>query len=237
MPKRYKLKGYQAPYLQRSRAAKKAAYIRLANRIRRSDAALGGRFYTRHYLHGQNNWLDLYFMGDRYPVYYNVFMQTTRCAYAEQVLHAAYGQADSLVADKEDWLSGTAKDPETGLFVTPAREPKRFPELGGLSKLEWVQEQLHVLADARTIHVHEHWDLRKDYSWGIGLHVTLDVPYITMEVVNGFIERFLRSSQSYASDQQLTYRYSEIEHWGVDANQIAEPWEWDEQDGAQGRSE
>jgi len=227
MPIRNRHRYAQTPYLQRSRAARKAAYIRAANRIRRAAPILGGKFYTHNFMHGLNSWLDLYFLGRRFPIFYNVAMQTTRHAYKDKVLDEAFRRAELIVPESNTWWEETQIDPDSGLNVAPARSPKRYEELGGLTRYEWIDVRQKVIADEKCIYVNEHWAIQSNYTSGIGLRVTLDVPYLTAQVVNDFIERFLRSPDNYRDPKPLAYTSSEIADWGVEANAIAEPWEWE----------
>ena len=71
------------PFNQLSRRHQRAAYIELKNKIRRASSILGGVFYTHDYLHGQNGWADVYFLGHKVPVFYNAALQTARTAYKE----------------------------------------------------------------------------------------------------------------------------------------------------------
>lgn len=227
MPIRNRYRYAQTPYLQRSRAARKATYIQAVNRIRRAAPILGGKFYTNNFMHGMNAWLDLYFLGRRFPIFYNVAMQTTRQAYKEKVLDEAFRRVELIVPESEKWWEETQIDPVSGLHVTPARAPKRYEELGGLSRHEWIDVQQKMIADEKCIYVHEHWAIQSNYKSGIGLHVTLDVPHLTAEVVNDFVERFLYHPGNYRDPKPLAYSSSEIADWGVEVNALAEPWEWD----------
>lgn len=226
MPKRHRYRNAQTPYLQRSRAARKAAYMQAVNRIRRAAPMLSGRFYTHNFMHGKNGWLDLYFLGGRFPLFYNVAMQTTRNEFKEKVLDEAFRRAELIVPESKKWWEETQIDPHTGHYVMPARSPRQYEELGGLTKCEWIDAQQKVIADERCVLVHEHWTIRTDYSTGIGLQVTLDVPHITAKVVNEFIERFLAGPGNYRNPNPLVYTSSDLEDWGVEANALAEPWEW-----------
>lgn len=83
----------------------------------------------------------------------------------------------------------------------------------GLSRSEWVERQILRVANDGTITVYEGLTLHHDYRFGIGLHVTLDVPYLTIEAVNAFIQRFLATEGEYANPNPVSYRYGELENW------------------------
>lgn len=200
--------------------------MRAINLIRRAAPMLGGTYYTHDYMHGKNGWLDLYFLGVRFPIFYNVALQTARHAYKEKVLNEALRRVDLIVPEHEKWRDITHKEPGTGQYVTRQREPQRYAELDGLSRYEWVFAQQQVIADEKCVKIYERWEVRKDYISGVGIHATLDVPYLTAEAVERFIERFLADPQSYHNPVPLSYASSDIDDWGMEANSLVEPWEW-----------
>lgn len=215
------------PFHQQPRRQQRAAYIELKNNIRRASAILGGAFHTHDYLHGQNGWADVYFLGRKAPVFYNAALQTTRTAYKEAVWDEAWDRSYAFAPDVEPNLfERMVKDNKTGNYVVPEREPVRYPALSSLTRMDWVQAQLPVIADEGTIQVFEEWTLHRDYSYGIGLHVTLDVPVLTIAAINSFIERFLVRESGYRAPLPCNYTHADIEHWGLESNALIEPWEW-----------
>jgi hypothetical protein len=126
-------RSHRPPFCQLPRHRQKDAYIGIKNLIRRAVPVLDGRFYTHHVLHGYNGWIDLYFLGAKAPIFYNVTLETALEAYKEAVWNKAWEASYALAADDEpDWLSRAVKDPKTGCYVIPAREPKRLPGTGWL---------------------------------------------------------------------------------------------------------
>lgn len=215
------------PFNLQSRRRQRTAYIELKNNIRRASSILGGIFHTHDYLHGQNGWADVYFLGRKAPVFYNTALQTTRTAFKEAVWDEAWDRSHALAPDVEPSLfERMVKDPKTGNYVVPEREPVRYPALSGLSRMDWVQAQLPAIANEGTIQVFEEWMLHRDYSYGIGLHATLDVPFLTIDAINHFIECFLACKSAYRAPQPCNYTYADIEHWGLESNALDEPWEW-----------
>lgn len=215
------------PFSQQSRRRQRAAYIELKNNIRRASAIIGGAFHTHDFLHGRNGWADVFFPGYKAPVFYNAALQTTRTAFKEAVWDAAWERSYALAPDIEpSLLDRMVKDPVSGNYVVPEREPVRYPALSGLTRMEWVQAQLPLIADEGTIQVYEEWTLHRDYSYGIGLHATLDVPYLTIAAINSFIERFLADESGHRATHPCKYTHVDIEHWGLESNALIEPWEW-----------
>jgi hypothetical protein len=212
------------PFGAQSRDRRKAAFICVKNDIRRHAGILGGLFSTHDYLHGKNGWIDCMFLGRKPSVFYNCVLDTTRNAYKEQVRELAYEQSYTLAPDSEPRLFDHAiKDPRSGLWTMTLSEKKRFDALDGLSRSEWVERQIPRIANDGTITVYEGWTLHHDYRFGIGLHATLDVPCLTIEAVNAFVQRFLAAEAEYANPNPISYRYDEIENWHAESNAIADP--------------
>lgn len=210
------------PFAQRSLSAQKRACWEILNNIRRQAPVSGGRFYSHLYVHGDNGWLDGYFLGLRKPVFYNFALQTTRYAYKELVWDRAWDLSFELAPTEHDvpiW-EDVYKDPATGRYITPAREPHRYPELAGLTRLDWVRAQLPALADRGDICVAECWSLHRGYHRGIGLHATLDVPSLTIDTVNTFIDRFLASPTAKWVGTTHSFRYEQIANWGLESNAV-----------------
>jgi len=209
------------------RHRQKDQFIDLRNRIRRSQPVLGGRFYTHDYIHGENGWLDALFLGRRAPIFYNATLRTTRYAYKEAVWDLAWERSYELAPDREpDFLGRGYRDPITKHWVVPAREPVLYPELGGRSRIDWIERQLPQLADARTLDMFEQWTRHRDYEYGIGIEATIDVPFLTIEAIAGFIARFLHTEADYRASTPIRYGYNEIGRWGLESNALVEPWNW-----------
>ncbi len=220
-------KSRRLPFGSQSRERRKAAFISVKNEIRRHAEVLGGLFSTDDYLHGKNGWIDCFFLGSKPPVFYNCVIDTTRNAYKEQVRELAYEQSYALVPPSDRSLFEHAvKDPITGLWAISLPEEERFAALDGLSRREWIERQIPRIANEGTIKVHEGWTLHHDYRFGIGLHVTLDVHYLTIEAVNAFIHRFLATEAAYANPNPVSYRYDEMENWHIESNAMVEPDLW-----------
>lgn len=215
----------RAPFALQSRRFKKTVYIRVKNRIRRAAPVLGGRFITRDYMHGENGWVDACFLGDRAPVFYNLSIQTTLHAYKEAVKDRAWALSYERAPDCEpSFTSRAVKNPKTGLYEIPPRAPFRYSEFDGLTRLEWVESQRQAIADRGDIEVREEWTLQPDYVYGIGLHATIDVPFLTIDTVNQFIERFLALESDYRATAPTAHRYDQVTYWGLESNALVDPW-------------
>ena len=219
----------RVPFAKRSRTSQKRAYWDVLQRILRAAPALGGRFYTHHYMHGENGWLDGYFLGTSKPIFYNLSLQTVTYAYKELVEDRAWKRSYELAPEDLDpsIFEGTVKDPVSGLYVTPPHEPSCYPELDGLTRHAWTQTQNERIANSAEISLGEQWTMHSDYCIGIGLHATIDAPFLTVGVVNYFIDRFLQSQVNYKSRVLRTFRFDKIPNWGIEPNSVCDPWDWD----------
>ena len=179
-------------------------------------------------MHGDNCWLDAHFVGTKSPVFYSLALQTTIFEYKELVGNRAWELSYELAPERELLLfDSSKKDPKTGNVVSSFREPHRYPELENMTRLQWSEAQHQKNADSGDIHVFENWTLHHDYHDGIGLHATIDVPVLTIEAVNAFIDRFLMAEANFLDPTPHTYRYEDVLYWGLDCNALIEPWEWD----------
>ena len=222
MPKKRRI-----PFAEQSRHFRKNAYIEIKGLIRKLAPVLGGLFTTHDYLHGKNGWIDGFFLGRMAPNFYNFVLDTTRNVYKEDVRDLALSRSYELVADCEPGiLDSLVKDSKTGMWTSTPATPLQFTQFGGLSRHEWVQQQMPIIANEKAIHVFEGWTLHHDYRFGVGLHAMIDVPYLTIESVNEFIRRFVETEVAYQSSTPLTYAPEDIEYWDVESNAILQPDQW-----------
>jgi hypothetical protein len=202
--------------------------MRVQKSILRAAPVLGGKFTTHIHMHGHNGWIDAHFLGTKPPISYSLAMQTTLCEYKELVRSRAWELSYELALDRDlPLFDGVVKDPTTGHYVSRRREPVRYPELENMTRLDWCEAQHQMIADSGDIQVFEKWTLQHNYHHGIGLHATIDVPVLTIDAVNAFIDRFLITEANYLDPTPHTYRYEQVSYWGLDANALIEPWDWD----------
>jgi len=195
-----------------SRRRKTIRYF-LKRDINEAASVLGGLFYTNDYLDGKNGLVDLYFLGNNNKTFYNVTLQTTRCEYKDKAHKVARNNANKLIpidyTDVWDRLDG--KKPSSG--IDPYGPHEAF---GGLRRLDWIDAETRVIANSGTIQVFEEATLHYNYRCGIGLHATIDVPYLTVDTINSFIRRFLAGGeQAYRIDNAISYTADEL-NWDYD---------------------
>lgn len=215
------------PFHLRSRQQRNQCYIDIKNKIRRSAPVLGGNFFTHDYIHGENGWLDVYFPAHKAPNFYNVTLQTTRYAYRELVRDRAFDLSYELAPESEPSLfDRMVKNPQTGLYEAPPREPLRYPELNQMTRYAWIESQLPVIADSGNISVFEEWEIDREYAYGIGVHATLNVPYLDIATIGIFVRRFMEKPNNFHDPAPRTYRYDQIKYWGLESNALIDPWDW-----------
>jgi hypothetical protein len=62
----------------------------------------------------------------------------------------------------------------------------------------------------------------------MGLEAVIDVPFLTIDAIEGFIDRFLNTEKEFRSNTPLSYSYEEAGPWGLESNALIEPWDWPE---------
>jgi hypothetical protein len=206
-------------FLERPRRRRKELFIGVKNRIREYAPILGGLFETQDYMHGRNAWIDCNFLSkSRSVVFYNCTLETTRYRYKELVEHEAWENAEKLLPRRSSALDFTKAG--QALFDNDMHSPRT--EFGGLTRAEFWQAEERKIADSLFFEVYEEVSLHFDYACGVGLHATLDVPYLTIDAVNQFIRRFHQHEFAYKNTTPLKYTYDEVGRWGVEANAIVE---------------
>ncbi len=211
------------PFQQRSRAQRKYAYINLKNQIRLVTPALGGKFMTEDLLDGNNTIVWAAFLGTKPSDYYRVAMQTTTVLYEDaidelirtcrptsvnepsEIPHVRY--CDDVVGKARDLL----KDLDLGepsLIEIDFTDPKFWtptPEIPDKARAR------KILADAGVVFVREEWQLRHDYEWGTGLGATINVPALTVEHINAFIDRFfVCGCTDFLSEMTISHKFEEL---------------------------
>ncbi len=202
--------------------------MRVKNRIKRAAPVLGGKFTTHTYIHGNNGWIDAHFLGTKPPVSYCLALQTTIFEYKELVRNRAWERSYDLAPERDlPLFDGAVKDARTGNYVNLRREPHRYPELDNMTRLQWCEAQHQQIADTGEIQVFEKWTLHHDYHRSVGLHATIDVPFLSIDAVSAFIDRFLVTEANFSDPNPHTYGYDQVSYWGLESNALIEPWEWD----------
>ena len=214
---------YGVPFGLRSRAQRKYAYINLKNQIRLVTPALGGKFMTDDLLDGANTIVCAAFLGQKPSDYYRVAMQTTSVPYEDAI--------DELIRTcRPSSLDQPSEMPHVRYcddVARIARDLLKDLDLGGPSGIEidfdddgsWpaapeIPDEARarqILADAGIVFVQEEWALRPYYEWGTGLGATLNVPALTVEHINSFIDRFFACGcTNFQSEANISLKFEEL---------------------------
>ena len=214
------------PFLSSSRKNRKKCFIETKNTIRLHAAVLGGKFTAHAYMHGNISWMDAYFLGNTTNVFYNLDIETTQHHYKEMVWDQAWDESCKLVPFNKSWLDGFSKTDKIEGECSTVFSSRVYPEFGDLDRYSWMLSQLPRIANSKQITVREKWSLHHDYAHGIGLHACIDVPFISIDALNRFIDRFLEMECDYTNPNLLSYSFDDIKNWGIDSNPIIDPLEW-----------
>ena len=145
-----------------------------------------------------------------------------------KVISRAWGLSYDLAPEVEiSMFDGALKDPKTGDVVPRIREPLQYPELENMTRLQWSRAQQEKIAASGDIQVFEKWTLHHHYHNGVGLHATLDVPFLTIEAINAFIDRFLMTEADFFDPTPHTYTCEQASNWGLESNALIDPLEWE----------
>lgn len=197
----------------------------MKNRLREEAEFLGGLFSTHDILGEQTAWADFYCLSRRRGVLYNGIIETAKYRYAEMADSQAWDESE-LILPSPDLFEGSYRDASGNLVIPSRSEPQEA--FGGIPRLQWIRRRAAEIADARTLSVCESVEIDPSYGYGIGLHVCLDVPSITIEAVESFVQDFLaRGEAPWRGAAPLSWPASEI-RFGLNSNALASPSEWAE---------
>ncbi|MCC7548411.1 MAG: hypothetical protein IT532_11655 [Burkholderiales bacterium] len=207
------------PFGEQSRRRRNRKYIGVKNRIRHTAPILGGRFTTHDYLHGGNGWMDALFLGRKAPAFYCLALQTTWHAYKE----AVFKRASRLFEERFPEAASPYAcvwDRKTRLYQPHGNDAHHYPELVGMTRSAWEARQSRLIANSGEVQVHEEWKLLRNYTHGIGLHASIDAPFLTIDAINIFITRFLRTEADFRDPTPRSYRYEQIPSWGMEMSTL-----------------
>ena len=217
--------GRYKAYPNKSRRRRKRDYIWIKNNIRRAAPVLGGQFYTHDYLHGENGWVDIYFLSRKPLIFYNATLETTACAFREKAEELAFERSCKLVPYRSVLLERLGQG--NTVSSEDLDEPVTADPFGGLDRRRWIDREVVRLIEAGEVAVHEKVELDHSYSFGIGLSATLGVPAITVETVNDFIDEFLARGERPWKGGTVTFDSSIVDKTHkIESNLLVEPWEW-----------
>lgn len=222
MPRRRK------KYKDLPRRIKKKMYIRLKNRIRRTSKILGGKFYTHDYIHGDNHWVDVYFLGKKVNEFYNATLSTAEYTFAEEVRSIAFDRSIELLPYEMPQFVKQVNEKGGVIYRMQFKgmEPKK--EFGGLTRSQWEDEEARRIVEKGEVSVREHMKIDRSYRYGIGLSAVIHKESITIDIINEFIDKF--NSGEYGDGWEggsLRFGAGIIEKISpFESNRLSEPEEW-----------
>lgn len=211
-------------YLERPRRWRKRAYMRLRRDIQQAAPQLGGLWYTDDYVHGENSWVDVYFIDPSTRTIYNATLDTL----AYRAYEAAQGMALSEASDREppqDLLSCFVREPGSryARMVLPPDPPRQA--FDGLSRRDWMKQRVAQLLDSGQVPVHPETTLHRNYGYGIGVHATLDVPGLSVPVITDWVRAFLANPVA-RRGEAVFLRSADMPNPGYASNALCAPADW-----------
>jgi hypothetical protein len=202
MPRRFRKKHHAFITLPRHKRSDEV--IRLKGRIKRTSAEYGGMF-TSHLVLDEpgrpdlyNQWFDFYFPGqDRFTLW-NATIVTARMAFWDAVNDLAYQRTTDMLTPEELAAEPTmefepAEFSKTGKVLTyklVERDKPKYEKFGGLTFFEQWEKQESEVARAAPPTIYESFRLDRNYAYGIGLSIVLDVGVIDRAAIEQAIIRF-----------------------------------------------
>lgn len=207
-------------YMDASRKHKKLMCIQHRNELRKSTPFLGGIFTTYDVIDGvKTQWADIVFLSKRYKnVLYNVTIETAKLNFFDKI------ESQSL-KEFHSYAEEAAEEEDIQDFLKSyGMRTQKIEEYLGVSQFDWLAKRNEELSHQCV--TREYCKKDKTYRYGIGLYIVIDVPALSIEAINGFIEAFWKGGeQEWMSNRTRTYDMEDHTNVGV-CNAVAEPQEW-----------
>lgn len=205
-----------ARWEQRSRAARKRAFIGMKNKILAHAPQLGGMFTTSDVINN-NSWADFYFLSKARRVsFYNGTIDTALCRYFSLCEDQAWDNSERLLGfdPREGLVDLFVPVAGTDYFTlatpkasTTEREKRAF---GGLDRYDWMAQEQRRLAESGDIWVSPSVTLHFDYRFGLGLHAVVPDDVLSVSCIHDFVHDFLdRGEKPYElSSMRMSFPWS-----------------------------
>lgn len=201
---------------QRSRRVKKKMFIRLKNQLRNQRSYFGGLFCTYDVISEGTSWADIRFVSKIHKNrFYNAVIDTAAYSYKEKLESLSWSAA-------EEFFKSKAPEHLKNCFYDDANEtsdPKLFDKIfslcfGGTKRTalyrwqnDWIAEQAKKGAHP----VKPHYKLDFKYRYGVGLHIVVDAPAITRQVIVDAIEAFYEAGEvDFSIDFELSFTQEQL---------------------------
>lgn len=211
-----RLRKKATPFHQLSRARQIKLWAGVRRQIKQCAPAPGARFYTWYVWEDEMHDVDGEFLGRIPPVFYTFHIETTRVVYSRRAYGAAFKRSYELAPNRDVSIfdpryTKRVRGRSGTMRWTPP--PKvQYPELGGLTRLDWVITQgYRRIADAQAHKVHESTTVSTDSEHGIWVSAVVHQPEITIDFLNRWIGRFLYTPRNWRGRDEYSFSYADLE--------------------------
>jgi hypothetical protein len=203
---------------------------RIRKEIKEGDFDL---FATHQYMDEDSHWCDFYFVsnyrGELIP--WNATILTTKMAYHDKV---------QAISHTESWEAFRNPPGESFEFIPTDSTRKyftmldKYPELSKKRREYEIERQIELYESGQVRMSPWNYEIDESYEFGYGLEVRVNVPFITIDVVNDFIRRFSEKEHDVFSDKDNTPISFTMEQLGLKISDSGKHLIWD--DGTLGSS-
>lgn len=158
--------------------------VALGNKIRHNAHTFGGAFHAPEVPEG--TWADFFFLGQAKGVLWNASAITLQAATKQAAEEMSWDMA--LEKLPEDVRDDAWRDYIFGK-LNPEKELGRL-EFGGKTLGKYLKELRADILANNPPQIEEHFGVEIEYGWGIGLTMVLDVPEMSIAVVEDGIRKF-----------------------------------------------
>lgn len=218
-------------YFYKSRNKRREDAILLKNKIANNRILYGTHYYddTDHtsVYNEIRVWSDALFVSKRFPdMLYNAYISTAQFEFSENIFTKSTTDAYDVLSEEErtdEYENGTEFKPckfdawgKPLLYQLEIRN-KTYPQCNNKSVLDYSKE-LHEKywkdPDDACTDVHIKCTCHTNYRYGIGIHMTVDRPYLDIVSINDIIDQFLEKHEMYCIEKLRTispeqYRYKD----------------------------
>ena len=197
-------KNVTIPYIKRTRKHKKRAYIALKNSIKDNI------FSSHHEFSEHTQWADIYFFGKN-KIIYNATIHTTNCKWYDLVHDKAWQELREKAPNEKYFEIVDVEDKFTskGYRTTTISDPP-LAKLNGLTASEFLKKTEIEIGQNKTLTVNEYFKILHGFGYGVGLDISIHVPYLTKENIKEAIEKFISlGEKDWTGKEQYYFDYKE----------------------------
>lgn len=190
------------PFTTLTRRQRRAETLRVKNRIKR-ERYPSSVFNTdcdisyASTMPGGWRWCDIVFLGADPATYWNVTVDTASAHFASLVEDAAFDEAWALLdAEQQEShysIETTPNYDANGKIISYTQLLKPdpvYPQFGGLTLHAYTDKRTAEIARDNPPAVYGGYAIQHGYNHGIGLHMVIDAPVLTVELIEAAIADF-----------------------------------------------